>query len=256
MKVSVWGLVSGLVFSLLFGCATNAPLKTLYYRNNEYAFQKNMIIFLRGYSGSNKDFASNGFIDDVRIRKLPFDMAAPDAKPGYYFGETLIQRLRADVIEPARAKGYRRFWLVGVSIGGLGAIMYMLKHPDDIEGVLVISPFLGYYWIIHEIRNAGGVRKWEPGKYDPDKDWQRMLWDSLKQLATSKKSRLNELYLGYGTEDTFAAAQKLLGDLLPHDHVIITSGGHTAETMERIWRLFLEKDVLRSSGSAVGIDLR
>lgn len=247
MKIHARGVVPVLAFWLLLGCATNAPLKTLYYRNNEYGPQKNMIIFLRGYSGSYKDFASQGFVNDVRIRKLPFDMAAPNAHPGYYFGETLVPRLRADVIAPARAQGYRRFWLVGTSMGGLGALMYMLKHPEDLQGVLLISPFLGYSSIIREIENAGGVRGWEPGKYDPNEDWQRMLWDSLKQIAAGEKKMPVELYLGYGTEDTFAAGQKLLADLLPRDHVIQISGGHDTKTMKRIWQIFLEKDALRSS---------
>ena len=247
MKVFEWGFASVLAISLFLGCSTNAPLKTLYYRNNEYALQKNMIIFLRGYTGSREDFASEGFVDDIRIRKLPFDMAAPNAHPGYYFGETLVHRLRADIIEPARAQGYRRFWLVGVSMGGLGALMYILQHPEDVEGVLVISPFLGYHGIFREIEGAGGVRRWEPGEYDPDDDWQRMLWHSLKQFATGEKSLHVELFLGYGTEDPYASAHKLLGDILPPDHVIITPGGHTPEVMKRIWRIFLEKEALSSS---------
>jgi hypothetical protein len=235
-----------LLFMLFFGCTTNAPLQTLYYRSNTPAAQKNMIIFLRGYRGSYKDFASEGFVDDILERKLPFDMAAPNAHPGYYFGETLVHHLRTDVIEPAKAEGYQRFWLIGFSMGGLGALMYTLEHPEDIEGILVISPFLGYFGIIHEIENAGGVRKWKPGKYDPKDDWQRMLWDSLKQIATGQKSMPVEIYLGYGTEDYFAPAHKLLADLLPRDHVIITAGGHTREAMRRIWLNFLENKLIKT----------
>ena len=244
MRVFVSKVVSILAFSLFFGCTTNAPLQTLYFRNNEYSPQKNMIIFLRGYSGSSEDFASEGFVDDIRTRNLPYDMAAPNAHPGYYYGETLVPRLRTDVIEPARAQGYQRFWLVGFSMGGLGALMYTLRHPEDIEGILLISPFLGYSGIIHEIEDAGGVRKWKPGSYDPDDDWQRMLWDSLKQIAAGQRSMPVKLYLGYGTGDRFAAAQKLLADILPQDQVITTSGGHNPQTMRKIWLNFLEKDAL------------
>lgn len=230
--------------SLIWGCSTNAPLKTLYYKASEFSTQKNMIIFLRGRGGSHEDFADKGFVDDIRVRKLAFDMAAPDAHFGYYFGETLVPRLKTDVIEPARAQGYEKFWLVGASMGGLGALMYTLRYPEDVEGVCVISPFLGYDRFIREITDAGGVRLWEPGAYDPDKDWQRMFWHWLQQCASGEKAMPN-LYLGYGTYDPFIKAHRLLGDILAPERVFTTRGGHTPGTMKKVWRIFLEKDVLR-----------
>jgi len=64
----------------------------------------------------------------------------------------------------------------------------------------------------------------------------------IRDLGNGSNPRL---YLGYGTEDFFATAQGLLGDLLPHDHVFTTPGGHTPKTMKKVWRIFLEKDVLK-----------
>jgi pimeloyl-ACP methyl ester carboxylesterase len=244
MKISLKNLVLVLTFPVIFSCSTNAPLKTLHYKTEESSFQKKMAIFLRGRGGSHEDFASEGFIDDIKNRKLPFDMAAPNAHLGYYFGETLVPRLKADIIEPAKKKGYETFWLVGVSMGGLGALMYTRQYPKDVEGVCLISPFLGYDKIIREIADSGGVRKWDPGEYDPNKDWQRMFWHWLKQCADGEKP-LPRLYLGYGDEDSFATAHGLLGDILPRDHVFTTSGGHTPKTMKKLWRIFLEKDVLK-----------
>jgi pimeloyl-ACP methyl ester carboxylesterase len=244
MKKSLKGFALFFTLSTLLSCSTNAPLKTLYYKTEENVSQKNMIIFLRGRGGSHEDFASDGLINDVKTRNLPYDMAAPNAHFGYYFGETLVSRLKADIIEPARAKGYETFWLVGFSMGGLGALMYTRQHPEDVEGVCVISPFLGYDKIIREIADAGGVHHWDPGEYDPNNDWQRMFWHWLKQGANSELL-FPRLYLGYGTEDSFAAAHGLLGALLPHDHVFTTSGGHTPKTMKKLWRIFLEKDVLK-----------
>jgi pimeloyl-ACP methyl ester carboxylesterase len=171
-------------------------------------------------------------------------MIAPNAHPGYYFGETLVPRLKADIIEPASAKGYETFWLIGFSMGGLGALMYAREHPEDVAGVCVISPFLGYDKIVREISDAGGVRQWDPGEYNPDKDWQRMFWHWLKKGAEGEHA-FPRLYLGYGAEDSFATAHGLLADLLPRDHVFIVSGGHTPKTMKKVWHIFLEKDVLK-----------
>ncbi len=244
MKKFLKGFALILVLSIFLSCSTNAPLKSLYYKTEESATQKNMIIFLRGRGGSHENFASEGLISDVKTRNLPYDMAAPNAHFGYYIGETLVPRLKTDIIEPARVTGYETFWLVGFSMGGLGALMYARQHPEDVEGVCVISPFLGYDKIIREIADAGGVHHWDPGEYDPNDDWQRMFWHWLKQGANSEL-KFPRLYLGYGIEDSFATAHGLLGDLLPRDHVFTTSGGHTPKTMKKLWRIFLERDVLK-----------
>ncbi len=230
-----------IVSSIIFGCSTNAPLTSLYYDIDEARSQKNLIVFLRGRGGSHEDFVSEGFVDAVKSTKLPYDMVAPNAHFGYYFGETLVGRLKADIIDPAKIKGYENIWLVGASMGGLGALMYSRFYPEDITGVLVISPFLGYDKIISEIASKGGVRQWDPGEYNPDNDWQRMLWHWLKQYAAKPRQRPT-IFLGYGTEDTYVKAQRLLGDILPDDQVIITSGGHTPETMKKIWDIFLRRD--------------
>jgi pimeloyl-ACP methyl ester carboxylesterase len=244
MKISLKSFALFLAIMVILSCYSNAPLKTLYYKTEEYSYQKKMVIFLRGRGGSHIDFASEGFIDEIKTRKLPFDMAAPNAHLGYYIGETLVPRLKADIIEPAKAKGYETFWLVGVSMGGLGALMYTRQHPKDVEGVCLISPFLGYDKIIREIADAGGVRKWDPGEYDINNDWQRMFWHWLKQYSDGE-IQLPGIYLGYGAEDSFVTAQGLLGDILPRDHVFTTPGGHTPETMKKLWRIFLEKELLK-----------
>lgn len=235
--------LSTLLFLSLSGCSTNAPLQSLYYNAEEIGTQKNMVIFLRGRGGSHEDFATEGFVDAVKNRDLLYDIVAPNAHFGYYFGETLVARLKADIIEPARAKGYQKIWLVGASMGGLGALMYSRYYPEDVVGVYIISPFLGYDKIIGEISKSGGARQWDPGAYNPDDDWQRMLWDWLKQ-HTDKREPKPMIYLGYGTEDTYKKGQMLVEELLPMDHVFKTSGGHTPETMKKLWDMFLEKDIL------------
>ncbi len=243
MKVLQMGLLTLLICSLLFGCSTNAPLTSLSYRAANDSEQKNMIIFLRGRGGSHEDFYREGFVEEIQIRQLPYDMVAPNSHFGYYFGETLVPRLKADIIEPAKARGYDTFWLVGASMGGLGALMYARQFPEDVAGIYVISPFLGYDAIIDEISGAGGLYQWNPGEYDPTDDWQRMLWHWLKQCAEGKKP-MPELYLGFGTEDSYANTHDLLTDILPSDHVFTTKGGHTPETMKEVWTIFLNHGVL------------
>lgn len=225
------------------GCAFwrgTEPLETLSYTFDENHPKTNLIVFLRGRGGSHEDFAEEGFVDDVWHRKLPFDMMAPDTHIGYYFAETLVPRLKEDVIDPARARGYERIWLVGVSMGGLGALMYLRSHPEDLKGVYIISPFLGYADIVEEVADAGGIAEWTPGAYDSGDDWERMFWDWLKTYADDPGT-WPPVYLGYGEEDDFARAQAMLADILLLERVFVIEGGHDPLTMRRLWLRFLDR---------------
>jgi pimeloyl-ACP methyl ester carboxylesterase len=229
----------GLAVLLSMGCATNAPLDTLSYTAVEGERQPRLLIFLRGRGGSHEDYEKHGFIDDVRRRNLPYDMQAPNAHLGYYIGRSLVPRLKTDIIDPARAAGYEEIWLVGASMGGLGALLYCKLHPADVDGIFLISPFLGEPKVIDAIIEAGGLSAWEPGDFDPDKDWQIMLWDWLKTRSKVEWAG-TPLYLGYGTEDDFAEAQNLLGAHLPPERVFTVPGGHTPEVMHQVWLNFLD----------------
>ncbi|WP_373499582.1 alpha/beta fold hydrolase [Desulfococcus sp.] len=244
-KKQIRCLAAGLMLALgagFWGCALlggNDPLKTLSYVRDDNRPATSLIVFLKGRSGNHESFAEEGFVADVWDRGLLFDMMAPDAHIGYYFAETLVPRLKADVIDPARARGVERIWLVGVSMGGLGSLMYLRTHPGDLAGVCLIAPFLGYQKIVKEVSDAGGVRKWNPGTYDPDDDWERMFWDWLKTYAGSPGS-WPPVYLGYGGEDDFTLAQGMLSDILPRDRVFVIDGGHDPATMKALWGRFLD----------------
>ena len=244
MKPSQKAWTAVLMILLYCGCATNAPLDTLYYKTDETAQTKNMLVLLRGRAGNHEIFEKEGMIEDIKAGKLPFDIAAPDAHFGYYMGRTLVPRLREDVIQPAKAKGYDKFWFVGFSMGGLGALMYTREFPDEVAGVCVVSPFLGYRSIIDEIEDAGGLLQWDPGEFDPQKDWQRMFWDWLKRSADDPQL-MGKVYLGYGTKDPFIKAHRLFEAILPDSHVFTAEGGHTPETMKAIWHEFLDEGVIR-----------
>lgn len=241
-------VAAALIAFLSGGCVGNGhkPLETLTYRT-EPVKNKHLIVFLRGMGGTwrcpwepHKCFESEGFVEAVRKRSLPFDMVAPNAHFGYYKDRTLIERLTQDVILPAKAKGYEKIWLAGVSMGGLGAILYLIKHSENIDGVLLLGPYLGDASIVAEISKAGGLKQWNPGPYDNEKDWQRFIWDWLKQNCANPAGKV-PIYLGTGNEDLYYDAQKLLADCLPQDRVIIIAGKHRLSTFKRIWDIFLDK---------------
>jgi pimeloyl-ACP methyl ester carboxylesterase len=232
-----------IVLSLLAaGCSYLAkePLETETYRTVPENERRNLIVFIRALYGNHKTFEKEGFVAMVRAKGLRYDMVAPNAHMAYYYGRTLDKRLKEDVIEPARAAGYTNIWLVGVSMGGLGSLLYLLNYPEDsgIAGIILMSPFLGEREILHEIIRAGGVRKWDPGGYD-DSDWQRLLWDWLKRYD-QQQDRLPPIYLGYGNDDSYALGQGLLAAILPGNQVVRIEGTHSVDTVKEIWAIMLD----------------
>ncbi len=236
---------------LLTGCfgPCKAPLDVLKYEATPER-NKNLIVFLRGMGGTlncifdgHKCFEKEGFVQAVRMRGLSYDMIAPNTHFGYYNDRTLMVRLKEDVILPAKAMNYEKIWLVGTSMGGLGSILYMKDYEKNIDGVLLLGPFLGDRLIVDEIYSAGGIAHWEPGNYDEKDDWQRMLWHWLKEY--SRHGSIHPpIYLGIGKEDLYYRAQKLLASSLSFEHVIEVSGKHRFSTFKRIWDIFLDRQIL------------
>lgn len=225
------------------GCAglSSAPMEVLRYTNPDMAApHQRMFIFLRGIGGGHQCFEEEGLVADVRACGLPYDMAAPNAHVGYYVDRSLIIRLKADVIDPAKARGVAKIWLVGVSMGGLGAMLYLYEHPEDVAGVYLMAPFLGPQYLLEEIEAAGGVRKWQPGVYNAEEDWQRMLWHWIQQTIADHPDKI--IYLGYGVDDPYRLAAQLLAPVLPPGRVYAVDGGHDYATFKALWKIFLTND--------------
>jgi pimeloyl-ACP methyl ester carboxylesterase len=232
-----------ILVAFLSGCAlfAKAPMDVLTYEcPNKEAAHPRLIVFLRGMGGSHYSFEEEGLVADVWARGLPFNMVAPNAHFGYYGDRNLIARLKEDVIDPARARGCEKIWLVGVSMGGLGALLYLMERPQDIAGVYLISPFLGTQSFLAEIEAAGGVRQWDPESYKTEEDWQRMLWHWMKTTIADHPDKI--VYLGYGTDDPYKSGPQLLAPLLPPDRVYAIDGGHDYRTLKALWKIFLEND--------------
>jgi pimeloyl-ACP methyl ester carboxylesterase len=199
------------------------------------------VVFLPGRWDSAAHFENERFIDAVRQTGLAVDMVAVEAHYGYYASRTVVTRLREDVIAPAMAQGYAQIWLVGVSMGGLGALLYVRDYPDDIAGVVALAPFLGEAAVVQEITRAGGLWQWHPASVAPG-DYQRQLWQWLKAYLR-RHAEAPRLYLGYGQRDHFAPANRLLAMYLPEPQVLTTTGGHEWAAWRALWQTFLNTSV-------------
>ena len=233
LAASVLVLGSGCFFH------TEVPIPTLEYGSMDASQHKNLIILLRGLGGSPEDFYKYGLIQDIRTRELPFDILVPDAHFGYYRSRSLEERLKKDLIQPAYKKGYQKIWLAGFSMGGLGSLFYLKEHKQDIDGVLLISPFMGWSRILDQIDSSGGVRTWIPD--EASGDWQQMIWAWVKAYAENPDA-YPPIYLGYGKNDGMTGkGPALLSTCLPDNRVFSVAGGHDYKTFKTIWDMHLDR---------------
>lgn len=207
---------------------------------------KALVVMLPGRFDDPGDFMKQGFVDALRARRIDADVVMPDLHFGYYREKSAVVRLHDDVIGAARAKGYKEVWLAGISLGGLGSILYAQEHADRLRGMLLIAPYLGEKDVQEEIRDAGGLDNWSPRQPEAE-DFQRRLWLWLRGQSRQAKMK-PDIYIGYGTEDDFAPANSLLAAALPIEQVMLTMGGHDWQPWLRVWDQFLDMKLLPVCG--------
>ena len=235
------GLLLALVgLTSLFACAmprpTAVPLATRAFPLQEGARACCLIVLLPSHGDTPQDFVDHGFVAAVRRAEVPVDVLAVAAHSGYYFKGTVATRLHTDVLAPARAAGYEQIWLVGVSMGGFGALWTAQLHRAEVSGVVLLAPFTGRPRIVRPIARAG-IRQWKP---DPERGtWDYELWRWL-QGADQADGRVPPIWLAHGDEDT-SDGSRMLTELLPPDHVLVIPGDHDWGTWIPLWDQLLAR---------------
>jgi pimeloyl-ACP methyl ester carboxylesterase len=208
---------------VLAAACFSAPVPMTYVRH-DLGDARCLVVLLPGAFDDADDFVGKGFVAALRAAGLS-DVIATNATLGYYMKGMMPEQLFADVVRPLR-RG-RRLWLIGMSMGGLGALMSAQRHPDEIAGVIALAPYLGRDETIDAIRAAGGLQAWTPPPAaTPTADnYDAQLWRWL-QAATAGTTPAPEIYLGWGRKDRLGQVDSLLARWLPQDHVFLTDGGH------------------------------
>jgi pimeloyl-ACP methyl ester carboxylesterase len=207
-----------------------------------------LVVLLPGRGDGAEDFLRNDFALVAAHNGVAADVVAAEAHMGYFREHSFADRLHEDVVAPARARG-QRVWLAGISLGGLGSLLYMAQYPGEIEGAVLLSPFLGDGAVLDEIEAAGRLADWPGAPLELDDDrppegqevWRR-LWTSLRQ-TTGGDAGPPPLWLAYGTGDRLARSNRLLARELPPARVLTTAGGHDWPTWTRLWNLLTERGI-------------
>ena len=116
------------------------------------------LLALPGAGMQPEDFTTAGFDRLLLDRRLPVDLLAADIDSGLYLDNVgSLLRIHAEFVLPARQRGYRRIWLLAISLGGMGALaVHVRAYPGEIEGAILIAPFLGTRGLIAEVARDGG----------------------------------------------------------------------------------------------------
>jgi pimeloyl-ACP methyl ester carboxylesterase len=182
------------------------------------------------------EFETQGLVADAQAGGTPLDIAAVQPDMALYLDGGIARALHRQIVEPARARGYRRIWLLGISLGGMGALLYAASHEAAVEGVILLAPFLGTKGTIAALARSGGIAGGTASGTTTQTERKLLSW--LQDRAGSGH-HTPKLYLGYGTEDRFAPGHVLLAKLLPPACVVTLPGGHEWPCWRALWQQIL-----------------
>lgn len=205
-----------------------------------------LVVVLPGRGDDIAALRASGIVTAVQSAWPDADVLLTGLGFAYYMEGRAPQRLHAEVVSPARQRGYREVWLLGASMGGMGSLMYDRAYPGEADGLVLLAPYLGKRLLIDEIRRDG-LGAWEAGPVPAAVDagnYQRELWRHL-QTWQRDPGRTRTVWLGYGAQDRLAGAMPPLAGLLPADHVAVVDGGHA-------WKVWspLTQRLLTAAGPA------
>jgi len=240
------GLPGGMgLASMLGGCgylprASAVPMPLLSEPAAASGRSDTLVVMLPGRFDRPQDFVREGLVADLKRRRADVDVLLADAHLGYYMDRSVLERLRTDVIGPARRQGYRRVWLAGISLGGFGALGYAARHGREagaeIDGVLAIAPYLGSDEVVAAIGRTGGPRLWLDS---PERlraiDLEQDVWQYLAEPPVGAPP----VFLGYGRADRMSNAHRLAAGLLPTGRVMQADGGHDWAPWRALWQQWL-----------------
>jgi pimeloyl-ACP methyl ester carboxylesterase len=218
-------IVSTLPALCALSCALRGPFHTHTYFHDPATRQNNVVVFLPGTGGSMDDLKNNWLLDTLLAAKPRIDVVTVNATIKYYVDRTLVPRLEREIVSAAKADGYSRIWFLGNSVGSLGALLYARKHPGEINGIILLGPYLGDESIVRQIDSAGGVLAWTPSDTISD-NYQRDLWIYLKRCVTDTTGSYPRLFLIAGQDDRLHLSQQLLAAALKPENVFWAPGAH------------------------------
>lgn len=204
-----------------------------------------LVVVLPGRADDLDDLRGSGIVEAVQRAWPDADVLLAELTLDYFLADRAVPRLHREIVKPARGH-YRSVWLVGASLGGMGALLYDRAHPGTVDGLVLLAPYPGEPGLHAEIRAAGGIATWSPGPPQPmgPNTWQRELWRHVQTLGRQTDP---PVWLAWGDRDRLRGAMPLLAQALPAEQVRMYDGGHDWTVWSRA-----AHDALRAAGDEQG----
>ena len=213
-----------------------APLPTLLEPARPGVRSPSLLVMLAGAYDRAEDFIAHDFAQLARQHALPHDLCFLATDLAALVQGDITRRLQESVVIPARAAGYQRILLGGISIGAQVAMIHADDYPDAVEQRVLIAPYPGNRMITAPIERAGALAAWQAGELLAEQgEWRA--WRALQSLAASPRPGL---VLAYGAEDRFAAAHQLMAAALPAGAALCLPGKHDWACWRALWLRLLE----------------
>ncbi|HJL17168.1 MAG TPA: alpha/beta hydrolase [Sandaracinaceae bacterium LLY-WYZ-13_1] len=214
------------------------PMKAWEVRMDAGEPRECLLVMLPGLFDIPDQFFEHGFVEDAAAASDRCDLLVVDSHVGYFQRGIIAERLSEDVLRVARARGYREIWMVGISMGGLGALLAAERHPDEVRGIVLISPWLGDEGLAREVSDEG-LLAWSPPPLEPGATGMRA--DSVRALTWLRAHRHAnpEIHLGAATDDRWYYMSEIAADAVPSARTITVEGTHGWAAWRRIWRRLL-----------------
>lgn len=198
-----------------------------------------LIVMLPGAYMTATDYVAQGFFSAIAERQLALDLLAVDLDLVSISSGAALPALQAEVLDPARGEGYRKIWLGGISLGGLLALCHHADTPPgSIDGLCLLAPYPGSRLTTNAIARAGGMSRWQPSAEELT-DPEFRAWHWLQNPPADFP-----VFVGYGSEDRFAAGMKQIADCFPAARSKAVSGGHDWPVWQHLWEHFLDSGSL------------
>ncbi|MBK8325358.1 MAG: alpha/beta fold hydrolase [Betaproteobacteria bacterium] len=194
-----------------------------------------LVALLTGTLSQPEDFVRERFVQAARDRGVRAEFALVGTPAARVADGTVADVLEQSLWAPARARGRRRLWLAGISLGGLAAMAYAVRYPQAIAGLVLLAPYPGSRDWLRRLDAGGGLASLAgPPREPPDAECDAWSW-----LANAGSRTDPPTYLLYGKSDRFAEGHARIARALPPAHVDPVEGAHDWPTWRRAWDRFL-----------------
>ncbi|MFT3806258.1 alpha/beta fold hydrolase [Arenimonas sp.] len=188
-----------------------------------------LVIVLPGRGDNLDALRRSGIAGAIQSAWPEADVLLAEVGLAHYMQGRMAQRLHEELIIPARRRGYEQVWLLGASMGGMGTLLYDRQFPGEMDGLVLLAPYLGQAKLLEEVREAGGLAQWQAGP-KPDAitadNYQRELWRHLQDRSRPASRPPTQIWLAYGDKDRLGQARPLIEPLLPDGRILVRPGGH------------------------------